>query len=147
MAEDHIAYEGRVQSGPVRPAGSPLMKRRIRAFDFRPVGESGWKRGTGYYAEYDQRYTQGYKLSVYRMKTAISIEESLLLEADRLAGQMGLSRSRLFSLALRQYLRDRRVEELTDQLNQVYTKEQDSPERRVAKKMKAKFRATIKESW
>jgi len=34
------------------------------------------------------------------MKTAISIDDQLLQDADRAAKRMGLSRSRLFSLAL-----------------------------------------------
>jgi hypothetical protein len=35
MAEDHIAYDGRVQSGPVRPAGYP--DRRIKSFRLQTV--------------------------------------------------------------------------------------------------------------
>ena len=50
------------------------------------------------------------------MKTAISIEDELLIEADRTAHQMGISRSRLFSLALANYLRKRRNKEILDQL-------------------------------
>ena len=51
------------------------------------------------------------------MKTAISIEDELLIEADRTAHQMGISRIRLFSLALANYLRKRRNKEILDQLN------------------------------
>jgi metal-responsive CopG/Arc/MetJ family transcriptional regulator len=41
------------------------------------------------------------------MKTAISVDGQLLSEADRTARELGLSRSRLFSLALEAYLRHR----------------------------------------
>ena len=44
------------------------------------------------------------------VKTAISLDSHLLSEADRTARAMGLSRSRLFSLALDAYLRNRRQE-------------------------------------
>ncbi|HUI78247.1 MAG TPA: hypothetical protein VLY24_10030 [Bryobacteraceae bacterium] len=81
------------------------------------------------------------------MKTAISIDERLLHDADRAAKQMGLSRSRLFSLALQGYLRQRQQKELLEQLNRVYASDPDLPEQRTAAKMKAKFRRTIKERW
>jgi metal-responsive CopG/Arc/MetJ family transcriptional regulator len=72
------------------------------------------------------------------MKAAISVEDHLLHEADRTARQMGLSRSRLFSLALQEYLRHRRQEKMTEQLNQVYGKDPEEPG--AASKLKAKFR-------
>ncbi|HXM44622.1 MAG TPA: hypothetical protein VN924_25520 [Bryobacteraceae bacterium] len=49
------------------------------------------------------------------MKTAISLEDELLLRADRTARQMGISRSRLLSFALESYLRKRRNKETLDQ--------------------------------
>ena len=81
------------------------------------------------------------------MKTAISVDGDLLGEADQVAKQMGLSRSRLFSLALRDYLLNRRKERVLEQLNQVYSGEPDSGERRTAARMKGKFRSTIKDLW
>ena len=80
------------------------------------------------------------------MKTAISVEGDLLQKADQVARKMGLSRSRLFSLALRDYLEQRDQEELLERLNRVYA---DSPEeeRRMAAKIKSKMRSTIKDRW
>jgi metal-responsive CopG/Arc/MetJ family transcriptional regulator len=80
------------------------------------------------------------------MKTAISVADELLNEADRTAKQMGLSRSRLFSIALQDYLRHRRQEEVVEQLNRVYA-EPDPSEAGMAAKMKAKFRKTIRDRW
>jgi len=54
------------------------------------------------------------------MKTAISVDGHLLIEADRFAREMGLSRSRLFSLALEAYLRRQRQQKMTEQLNLAY---------------------------
>lgn len=42
------------------------------------------------------------------MKTAISIDDGLLREADETARMMGLSRSRLFALAVGDFLRRQR---------------------------------------
>src|SRR5258707_196118 len=92
------------------------------------------------------RYNQWYKL-VVDMKTAISVDEHLLTEADRFARETGLSRSRLFSLALEAYLRCRRQEEMTDQLNRVYADESGQADTRTTKRMKAKFRSTVTEKW
>jgi metal-responsive CopG/Arc/MetJ family transcriptional regulator len=80
------------------------------------------------------------------MKTAISIETPLLEETDRAARKMGLSRSRLVSLALKDYLRQRRNREIVEQLNNVYS-EPDATDQPSLSAMKAKFKATIKDSW
>lgn len=81
------------------------------------------------------------------MKTAISLDGHLLEEADRTARALGLSRSRLFSMALEDYLRQRRQEQMIEQLNQVYSDQPDPAEARTAHSMKTKFRRTIKERW
>jgi metal-responsive CopG/Arc/MetJ family transcriptional regulator len=81
------------------------------------------------------------------MKTAISIEDGLLREADATARQMGLSRSRLFALAVADFLQRRRQEQMLRQLNEVYADGMDPGEKRLLKAMKAKFRGTIKDRW
>jgi metal-responsive CopG/Arc/MetJ family transcriptional regulator len=80
------------------------------------------------------------------MKTAISLEDELLLRADRTAREMGISRSRLFSVALEAYLRKRRNQEILDQLNKVYADEPSPEERRTVAAMKRRFGSTIRES-
>lgn len=81
------------------------------------------------------------------MKTAISIDEALLKEADTTAGQLGLSRSRLFTIAVGEFLRRKRDEQMLHRLNEVYPKRPEPSEKLLLKGMKAKFRATVKESW
>ena len=81
------------------------------------------------------------------MKTAISVDDRLLTEADRAAREMGLSRSRLVSHALEAYLRARRRDKMIQQLNQVYAGERDPSEARALSGMKTRFRSTIKERW
>jgi predicted transcriptional regulator len=81
------------------------------------------------------------------MKTAISLDDHLLEEADRTARALGLSRSRLFALALEDYLRHRRQEQIVEQLNKVYADHPDPSEARIVQGMKNKVRRTIKDRW
>lgn len=81
------------------------------------------------------------------MKTAISVAGDLLAEADRTARELGVSRSRVISLALESYLRQRRHEAILEQLNRVYAGEPDSADRRTTARVKAKFRPAIQERW
>lgn len=80
------------------------------------------------------------------MKTAISLEDELLMRADRTARQMGISRSRLFSVAIEAYLRWRQNQEILGQLNEVYAGESSPEERQTVAGMKRRFRSTIRES-
>ena len=81
------------------------------------------------------------------MKTAISLDTNLLKEADQTARALGLSCSRLFSLALQDYLRHRRQQQILEQLNETYADHRDPTEAASSPNMKAKFRATIKDRW
>ena len=84
---------------------------------------------------------------MHTMKTAISLDDRLMIAADRVAREIGVSRSRLFSLALEAYLRNRDHEAIEAQLNQVYGNESDAVDKRTTARLKTKFRRTIKESW
>jgi hypothetical protein len=81
------------------------------------------------------------------MKTAISIDDGLLQKADETARLMGLSRSRLFALALGEFLQRQRREEMLLRLNEVYADGLDPVEKRTLSGIKAKVRSTVKESW
>jgi metal-responsive CopG/Arc/MetJ family transcriptional regulator len=81
------------------------------------------------------------------MKTAISIEDELLREADQTARIMGLSRSRLFAVAVRHFLERQQQEQMLLRLNEVYASAPESAEKRVLKGIKAKVRRTLKERW
>jgi metal-responsive CopG/Arc/MetJ family transcriptional regulator len=81
------------------------------------------------------------------MKTAISVEDDLLVRADDAARKMGISRSRLFSLAMDKYLRHLRNKEIVEQLNRVYADAPDAEERQTLAGIKRHFQSTIRESW
>jgi metal-responsive CopG/Arc/MetJ family transcriptional regulator len=74
------------------------------------------------------------------MKTAISLDDALLHEADKTARKMGLSRSRLFAVAIAQFLQRQKQEEMLLQLNDVYAGGMTPVEKRLLRGMKAKAR-------
>jgi metal-responsive CopG/Arc/MetJ family transcriptional regulator len=86
-------------------------------------------------------------IEVHTVKTAVSVDNQLMIEADRAAREAGISRSRLFSLALEDYLRKRKHYHIVEQLNRVYGSEPDAAEKRTAARLKTKFRRTVKERW
>ena len=81
------------------------------------------------------------------MKTAISIDDGLLQEANETARLMGLSRSRLFAVAVGEFLQRQRREQMLLRLNEVYANEEEPAEKRLLKGMKVKVRPTVKERW
>jgi metal-responsive CopG/Arc/MetJ family transcriptional regulator len=81
------------------------------------------------------------------MKTAISINDGLLREADETARLMRVSRSRLFALAVGEFLKRQRREEMLLRLNEVYANGVDPAEKRLVARIKNKLRPTVKERW
>ena len=65
-------------------------------------------------------YNQGYTESV---KTAISIPDDLFQSAEDLAKQLGIPRSQLYAIALKEYVKHCRTEEVTRRLDELYAKE------------------------
>lgn len=51
------------------------------------------------------------------MKTAVSIPDDIFAQAERLARHVGLSRSQIFSDALREYLARQVAEDVTESMN------------------------------
>jgi metal-responsive CopG/Arc/MetJ family transcriptional regulator len=54
------------------------------------------------------------------VKTAVSIPDSLYAEAEELAHELGMSRSKLYAAALQEYLAARAESDVTARLNEVY---------------------------
>ena len=57
------------------------------------------------------------------MKAAVSIPDPIFKAADKLAKRMGVSRSRLYSVALQRLVQDHDDASITAKLNQVYSME------------------------
>lgn len=62
------------------------------------------------------------------MKTAISIPNPLFERSERVAKQLGISRSELYTRALANFIRLYLREEITDRLNEIYAVENSSPD-------------------
>jgi metal-responsive CopG/Arc/MetJ family transcriptional regulator len=54
------------------------------------------------------------------MKTAISLPDDLYADAERLAGALKVSRSRLYSLALREYVSRHAPDHVTEALDSLF---------------------------
>lgn len=56
------------------------------------------------------------------MKTAISIPDPIFQAAENMAQRLGMSRSELFTTAMSEYMNNHKYHNVTDSLNQVYSK-------------------------
>ena len=54
------------------------------------------------------------------MKTAISLPDSLFRQADEMASELAIPRSRLVALALEEFIRKHRQQDVTERLDAVY---------------------------
>ncbi len=78
------------------------------------------------------------------MKTAISLPDSVFEEAEALAGQLGVSRSELYTKALVAYLRKYNRNQILNKLNQVYSEESSELDPVLAK---MQFMSLSREDW
>jgi hypothetical protein len=81
------------------------------------------------------------------MKIGVSIEGSMLEEIDRVARKLCVSRSRLVTLALKDYLRGHRNREVTEKLDLVHSKPPGSRQIELIASIKRKFLSTIEDRW
>ncbi len=81
-----------------------------------------------------------------KMKTAISIKESLFREVDVLAHKMHISRSDLFTKAVEDFIKRQQNVEILHRLNKVYD-EPDEKERKWHSQTKARHRRLVEGEW
>ena len=81
------------------------------------------------------------------IKTAISLEQSLFDEADALAQEMRVSRSRLFVLALEEFIGRRQNRQLLAELNAAYSAEPDPDEDARLEAMRQSYRHVVEGEW
>jgi metal-responsive CopG/Arc/MetJ family transcriptional regulator len=60
------------------------------------------------------------------MKTAISVPDPVYEAAEKLAHQMGVSRSEFYITAIASFIKAHQEDQITTQLNQVYTTEESA---------------------
>ncbi len=81
------------------------------------------------------------------VKTAISIQKSLFDQAEKLARKMKVSRSRLFALAMEDYIHREQNRELLGQINAAYADEPDSAEQALHRKARRTHRRIVRGEW
>jgi metal-responsive CopG/Arc/MetJ family transcriptional regulator len=81
------------------------------------------------------------------IKTAISIQKSLFEQAEELARKMKVSRSRLFVLALEDYICRRQNRELLARINAAYADELDPGEQALRRKSRRQHRQIVEGEW
>jgi predicted transcriptional regulator len=80
-------------------------------------------------------------------KTTISVHEDILRVAEQLAHQMNISRSRLFSLALSNFIQRRKNFELLEQINKAYEDAPDINDKRWLREAKRSQRRFVEDKW
>ncbi len=81
------------------------------------------------------------------VKTAISIQKSLFDQAEKIARKMKVSRSRLYALALEDYIRREQNRELLAQINAAYADEPDATETTWRRKTRGTHRRIVRGEW
>lgn len=94
---------------------------------------------------YTTSSNKGMKMA--NIKTAISIEKPLFEEIEALAEEMKVSRSYLFTLATRDFIKHHRSQKLLDAINATYDDLPDNEEERIGIQMKPKHRQLVKDRW
>ena len=78
------------------------------------------------------------------MKTAISISDDVYQEAEQTARLLGLSRSKLYTLALSEFIQLHKPEAITANLNEIYRKIDSHIDEEMAQ---ANYDLISKEDW
>ena len=81
------------------------------------------------------------------IKTAISLQKSLFERADALARELEISRSRLFVLAVEEFIQRYENQKLFEEINAAYDDVPDPEEQALLQKMRSKHRELVKEQW
>jgi metal-responsive CopG/Arc/MetJ family transcriptional regulator len=81
------------------------------------------------------------------VKTAVSVQESLFRKVDALANELQISRSRLFSLAIEEYLERHQSQRLLREINAAYDDMPDQEEQEVLQRMRRKQRQLASKQW
>ncbi|CAG0977372.1 hypothetical protein [Geobacter sp.] len=81
------------------------------------------------------------------IKTAISIEKDLFDQAEKMAQSMKVSRSKLFVIALQDFIAHQKNRELLAQINAAYSDEPDTAEQTLRRKSRRQHRRMMEGEW
>lgn len=79
-----------------------------------------------------------------KVKTAVSLSETVLSEADKLAESLSTSRSQIFELALLEFISRHQNQQMLEQLDAVYG---DSAEEIELTRQMKSFHQSVLEEW
>lgn len=86
-------------------------------------------------------------MEMAKIKTTISLEESLFEEANELAQEMDIPRSHLFSTAVAQFVVRYQNQKMLEALNEVYQDGSDVSEQQLLREVKPKYRQLLGNEW
>ena len=72
------------------------------------------------------------------VKTAISLQEELFKEFNKLASELHVSRSKLFVMAVQDFIKKKEGQNLLSQINNAFSDQPDSEETKIQSKMRRK---------
>jgi metal-responsive CopG/Arc/MetJ family transcriptional regulator len=72
------------------------------------------------------------------VKTAISMQKELFKEVNKLAGELHVSRSRLFVMAVQDFIKKKESQDLLSQINNAFSDQPDSEEIKIQINMRKK---------
>jgi metal-responsive CopG/Arc/MetJ family transcriptional regulator len=81
------------------------------------------------------------------IKTAISIDKNLFDQAEIIARTMKVSRSKLFVIALQDFIEHQKNKEMLAQINAAYDDEPDATEQAIRKKVRRQHRRIVEGEW
>lgn len=81
------------------------------------------------------------------IKTAISIEKNLFDQAENIARSLKISRSKLFVIALQDFIEHLKNKEMLAQINAAYSDEPDTTEQTLSRKSRRQHRRIVEGQW
>ena len=81
------------------------------------------------------------------IKTAISIDKDLFDEAEDVAKNMKVPRSRLYSIAMKDFLEHRKNRELLDQLHAAYSTDPTAEEQALRRLSRQQQKRIVEREW
>ena len=84
---------------------------------------------------------------MHAIKTAISIDKNLFDQAEKIARTMKVSRSKLFVIALQDFIEHQKNKELLAQINAAYADEPDATEQALRNKARRQHRRIVEGEW
>jgi len=86
-------------------------------------------------------------ITMQAIKTAISIEKNLFDQAEIIARTMKVSRSKLFVIALQDFIEHQKNKEMLAQINAAYEDEPDATEQTIRKIVRRQHRRIVEGEW